>query len=67
MKTYKATIFFNPGKLSKEVNSISAAASWIDCNNRNYEYTSIIQEMDDKNNVLDWYYYTEGVRAVGSN
>lgn len=59
---YKAVIVFDTNTLSEVFPTVGMAEQWIDSNNNNYDYTSYIQELDSRNNVIDWFYYTESRR-----
>lgn len=57
---YLATIKLGTDSSSQTFNVIGDAKDWLDSQNNNLEHTTIISELDDKWNVVDWFYYTEG-------
>ena len=57
---YIATIKFGENSSSMSFNNIGAAKDWLDSQNNNGEHTATISEVDDKWNVVDWFYYTKG-------
>ena len=60
MHRYLATIkYSHTDNYSRTFDDVGSAKSWLDAHNHNAEYTTIITEMDEKWNVIDWFYYTE--------
>lgn len=55
---YKAIIILNNAPWSSVFPTIHDAEHWLDSQNNNNEHTTIIQELDQNNNVVDWFYYT---------
>ena len=58
---YLATIKLGADSSSQTFNTIHECKTWLDSQNNNLEHTTIISELDDKWNVIDWFYYTEGL------
>lgn len=57
---FLATIKFGEDSSSQTFDTIRKAKNWLDSQNNNLEHTTIISELDNKWNVVDWFYYTEG-------
>ena len=57
---YLATIKFGSDSSSQSFESLHAAEKWLDTQNNNLEHTTIIYEMDDKWNIVNSFYHTEG-------
>lgn len=58
---FLATIKFGEDSSSQTFNTIGEAKDWLDSQNNNLEHTTIISELDNNWNVVDWFYYTEGI------
>lgn len=56
---YIATIFFDNGAKSASFSSIQLAAEWIDSENNNHEFTSMIETYDENGKKKDGFFYTE--------
>lgn len=56
---YVATVFFDSGTRKETFKSIQLAAEWIDSENNNHEYTSMIETYDDNGRKKDGFFYTE--------
>lgn len=59
---YVATIYIGPGSSAQSFDKISDAKQWLDAQNNNLEYATKIEEVDDKWNVVDWFWYTEAAK-----
>ena len=59
---YIATIFYDNGAKSAAFQSTQQAAEWIDSENNNHEFTSMIETYDDKGQKKDGFFYTEKSR-----
>lgn len=58
---YLATIEFSYlDSYSQSFDTIKEAKDWLDSKNYKSQYTTIISELDDKWQKLDWFYYTKG-------
>ena len=57
---YLATIKFGEDSHTQSCNTIKEAKDWLDSQNNNAEHTTIISEVDENWNIVDWFYYTEG-------
>ena len=58
---YLATIKLGKESSSQTFSDIHSAKEWLDNQNNNLEHTTIISEVNDKWQIVDWFYYTEGV------
>lgn len=56
---FRAILDLPSGRQSMYFHTIGAAEIWIDSNNNNLEYTSIIEELNEAGQVVDWYYHTK--------
>lgn len=56
---YKATIIINGSKFSKEFNTLSEAAQWLDSENNNLEATTLIETYDEAGRKKDGFFYSE--------
>ena len=57
---YLATIkYSHTDSYCQSFDTIKEAKEWLDKHNNNYEYTTIISELDKNWEVKDWFYYTE--------
>lgn len=59
---YVATIITPTGRLSDSFPTVVQAEQWLDLQNKNQAYTTIVNEVDDNNMIVDWFYYTEAAR-----
>lgn len=59
---YVATVIMPAGRISDTFPTVGQAEQWLDSQNNNYEYTTVIGEIDDNNMVVDWFFYTEAAR-----
>ena len=59
---YVATVIMPTGRISDTFPTVGQAEQWLDSQNDNYEYTTVIGEIDDNNMVVDWFFYTEAAR-----
>lgn len=57
---YRGIIYLNEPVRSPDYKTIKEVQNWIDAQNNNHEYKSIVEEVDKDGNMVDWYYYTEG-------
>ena len=55
---YMATILFPHGRLSDVFPTVGDAEQWLDSQNNNAEYTTIIDELDENGKVVDGFFYT---------
>lgn len=56
---YRGKIVYPHMTLSEIFPTVGTAEQWLDSQNNNAEYTTIIEELDANGNVSDWFYYTE--------
>lgn len=66
---YIAILIMPSGRISAKFPTIAQAEQWLDSQNNNYEYTSIIGEVDDNDKIVDSFIYTvatswDGTRDV---
>ena len=59
---YIATIIMPSGRISNTFSTVRQAEQWLDSQNNNREYTTIIGEIDNNNMVVDWFFYTEAAK-----
>lgn len=59
---YIATIIMPSGRISNTFSTVRQAKQWLDSQNNNREYTTIIGEIDNNNMVVDWFFYTEAAK-----
>lgn len=59
---YMATILLPHGRLSEVFLTVGDAEQWLDSQNNNAEYTTIIDELDENGNVVDGFFYTRAVK-----
>ena len=55
---YMATILFPHGRMSNVFLTVGDAEQWLDSQNNNAEYTTIIDELDENGKVVDGFFYT---------
>ena len=55
---YLATILMGIDSYSQSFNTIAEAERWLDENNNNMEFTTIIDEYNDKWEKVDGFFYT---------
>lgn len=59
---YRATIFNNGIRTSKEFSTMIEAAQWLDSENNNLEATTMIEILDKTGNKKDGFFYTEKIK-----
>ena len=59
---YIATIIMPSGRISNTFSTVCQAKQWLDSQNNNREYTTIVGEIDNDNMVVDWFFYTEAAK-----
>lgn len=59
---YKATIFSNGIRTSKEFSTMIEAAQWLDSENNNLDATTMIETFDEAGNKKDGFFYTEKIK-----
>lgn len=59
---YIAIVVMPSSRLSDRFPTIVQAEQWLDTQNNNYEFTTIIGELDDNDMIVDWFFYTEATR-----
>ena len=55
---YIAQIIMPSGRLSERFSTIGQAEDWLNSENNNHQYTTIIGELDDNDMIVDWFFYT---------
>lgn len=59
MARYKGVIHQPNQTVQSELfRTIAEAEKWIDENNNNHEFKSVVQEVNEGGNLIDWYDYT---------
>ena len=55
---YIAVVIMPSGRLTERFPTIMQAAQWLDENNNNHEYTTVIGKADENDHVVDSFLYT---------
>ena len=55
---YIAMVIMPSGRSSDRFETVSEAKQWLDTQNVNHQYTTIIGEVNDQDMVVDWFFYT---------
>ena len=56
---YVAVVIMPQGRLLDKFPTVGQAEQWLDSQNNNHEYTTVIGELDDNDMIVDWFFYTE--------
>ena len=56
---YRASVLTYEGGYFEEFNTLAAAEQWLDTQNNNYEYTTMIETFDAAGHKIDGFFYTE--------
>ena len=55
---YKATVFMNENQISCCFETLEAAEKWLDYQNKNHNYTTLIERYSNIGLKVDSFYYT---------
>ena len=56
---YRAVLRLGYNVISRKFDTVGDAEQWILSENNNMDSTSYIQQLDDNDNVVDWFYYSK--------
>lgn len=55
---YRAVVRLGSNVISQCFPTVGEAEQWIASENNNLEYVSYVQELNENNEVIDWFYYS---------